>query len=117
MNTQDVSPATNAPIRHLICPDLEMHIEAPPPDAERRHGLRFARRLQGVMTADGRDYPVTCLDIGYGGIRVLAPNEAVVTAGANVGVRIDLGKRTFRDEFAVVGRESTAAGTMVHLAL
>ena len=105
------------PLRELICPSLEMPIEARPPGAERRQEHRFARILPGVLLTDAGETAVTCLDIGYGGVRVLAPTELELTRGTSVGVRINLGRRTFTDDYTVVESEPAPGGTTVHLRL
>lgn len=115
MTTHAASFASPRPIRELVCPDVEDPKTLDRPDEERRHAHRYPRRLPGSIILDEAEYPVTCLDIGYGGMLVDAPRTAKIASGDKVVVRIDLGGTSFQDEFSVVHTEHTAEGTTVHL--
>jgi hypothetical protein len=103
------------PIRRLVCPEIEEPISPREPHAERRRSHRYARRLPGVITARGQEYPITCTDISYGGIGVLAKGAPKVSRDDEVDVRIMLGTKAFRDEFSVVNSRSGPRGTHIHL--
>ncbi len=115
MSTHAASVAKPRPIRELVCPDVEDPKTRGRPHQERRRAHRYARRLPGRMILDEAEYPVTCLDIGYGGMLVDAPRTAKIASGDKVVVRIDVGGTSFQDEFSVVHTEHTAEGTTVHL--
>jgi hypothetical protein len=113
-----VSAAAKArSVRELIRPEIEEPAQALPPLAERRQCKRFARQMPAVLI-DGEAYhSVWCADIGYMGVKVVAPHELVLPAGKRVLVKIKQGLRSFQDEFRIVASENTAEGTALHLAL
>ncbi len=115
MTTHAALFASPRPIRELACPDVEDPKTRGRPDEERRQAHRYPRRLPGFLSLDETEFPVTCLDIGYGGMLVDAPPTAKIALGNKVVVRIDLGGTTFQDEFSVVHTEYRAEGTTVHL--
>ncbi|HNQ23964.1 MAG TPA: PilZ domain-containing protein [Phycisphaerae bacterium] len=118
MTTQQLSKyVQDGPIRQLICPDIEEPLPTTPASPERRAGYRYARHLPGTMTIGKADHRVTCLDIGYGGARVITSGCLQVAPGTPAELRITLGQRSYRDRFAVVQAEPVADGTAVHLAL
>ena len=117
MSLNETSTAVLRPIRELVCPDIEDSVDGSAPGDERRQSRRFTRRLPGAMIVKQAEYPVTCLDIGYGGMLLDAPHTANVALGDRVTVRIELGGKSFEDEFSVVRTERTATGMAVHLGL
>lgn len=104
-------------IRDLVCPEIEEPVIRRTEDSERRRSLRFARHLPGTLITGGQEHPITCVDVGYGGMRVIAPAKISVPAGRQVGVRVQLGSRSFGDVFSVIRTESTAESTAIHLGL
>jgi hypothetical protein len=104
-------------IRELVCPDIEEPLLRARVTPERRQCYRYARRLPGMMDTGTARHPVTCCDIGYGGIRVDTPGRVILEPGQRVTVRIDLHGRTFRDTFCVKQVNPAPEGTAVHLAL
>lgn len=117
MVEHEATSTSQRPIRELVCPDLEMPIETRKVREERRRHHRFTRRLPGALIVEDAAHPVTCVDIGYGGTQVVAPRRIRVNPGSRVALRIELGTRTFQDEFSVVGGECTTDRTTLHLAL
>ena len=123
MSAHEASSTVHRPIRELICPDLEepagsaQEREQSGVASERRKSHRYRRRLPGILVIDGSEHPVICCDIGYGGMRVIAPDAVRVAPGSRVVVRINLGTRSFTDELSVVNSEWTAEGTSMNLSL
>ena len=117
MATGEMASTKHRPIRELVCPDIEEPIGRPGPHGERRRFHRYARRLPGAMHIQGEEYPITCTDIGYGGVQVESRNTVNAAPGEPAAVQIRLGGRSFRDEFAVVQCDHTAGGTSIHLRL
>ena len=105
------------PIRELVCPEIEEPIDPSAPGTERRQSHRYARHLPGSLILGQAEYPVTCLDIGYGGMLVDAPRMAAVVSGDRAVIRIQLGNKSFQDEFSVVHTERAGQRTTIHLGL
>jgi hypothetical protein len=104
-------------VRELVCPDIEEPLLRERVTPERRQCYRYARRLPGTLLAVTNEHPVTCRDIGYGGIRVDVPGRVAIKPGQKVTVRIDLQDRTFRDTFCVKNVNPAPEGMALHLAL
>ena len=117
MVARGVSSLTCQPVRELVCPHLEEPNQRASGDPERRRNHRYARQLPGVLVLNGCEHPITCVDIGYGGIQVIAPPTLSVTHGTHVIVRFTRDGRSFQDEFSVVHCEHTSDGTVLHLGL
>ena len=105
------------PLRELICPAIEVPLQPLEQARERRQGHRFGRRLPGALEAGDTERQVTCLDIGFGGVKIVASESLTLAPGTPVTITIELGPRVFRDECAVVKCEATARGTVLHLRL
>ncbi len=103
-------------IRELVCPDIEEPLKQREIAQERRRSLRYARNLPGTLIVGEAEHPVTCKDIGYGGVRVVAPGTVKVPLGKRVEVRVELGERSFQDEFSVRRCAGTTDGTTLNLA-
>src|SRR5437016_679547 len=69
---------------------------------ERRAGDRFPCRLTGVLVAGGREFPVECLDISTGGMRLSSLRPIALNEGEKVNVRVRVDQQTFEETFAVV---------------
>jgi hypothetical protein len=117
MDEQQVTPIKERPIRELVVPGLEEPIQTAWGGEEWRRCYRFSRRLPAIMTTDRAKHEVTCVDIGYGGIRVVAPITVKVQPGERVTVCISRGSESYLDEFAVVDSQITGAGNSIHLSL
>ena len=105
------------PLRELVCPAIELPLQTLEAARERRQAHRFARRLPGALESGDAEREITCLDIGFGGVRIVAQDSLRLAPGTAVTVTIELGPRVFRDECAVVKCEATAQGTVLHLRL
>ena len=103
------------PIRQLVCPEIEEPVSPREQHEERRRAHRYARRLPGVISIRGRNYPITCMNISYGGIGVLTEDTPEVSQGDEAVVRILLGTKAFRDHFSVVDSRPVPQGTSIHL--
>lgn len=108
---------TQRPTRELVLSDLEEAAPTADVEQERRGSHRYVRQLPGVMTLEGTEHPVTCLDVGYGGLQVKASRRVRPARGHLAGIRINLGPQVYADTCRVVGAESTWRGTRVHLAV
>jgi hypothetical protein len=117
MDEQQLTSIKERPIRELVMPGLEEPIQTGWGGEEWRRCHRFSRRLPAIMTTGRTQHEVTCFDIGYGGIRVVAPSTVKVQPGEHVTVRIIRGSESYLDEFAVVDSEMTGAGNSIHLSL
>lgn len=118
MTTQEASTSTLHPIRELVWPEIERPIQRLDPENERRRYHRYARRgLPAALTVADQTHPVSCVDIGYGGMQVLAPNSAAIRPGQRVVVRVQQYTRTFQDELSVRHCQRMPNWTAVHLAL
>ena len=69
------------------------------------------------MTIDQAEHPVRCVDIGYGGIRVVAPAAVRPAPGKRAVVRFERGGQPYQDELSVVHSEPATDGTVVRLSL
>jgi hypothetical protein len=105
------------PIRELICPDIEEPIGGHERAHERRYGPRFARCLPGVLIIGGIEHPVTCVDIGPGGMGVFAPTAVRPPVGRHAVARIELNGRLFENTFSVAYGGRTADATAVRVGL
>ncbi len=117
MSTPKPEPVMERPIRDLICPGLETPIPHGDIGPEHRRCHRFARHLPATITADGVEDTATCVDIGYGGVGIVASNKTHVVPGQRVDLRIHLGNLDYHDEFSVVLSEHTAEGTKIRLSM
>ena len=117
MVTSTKSAIDYHPLRELVCPAIEMPLQSLEAARERRQAHRFARRLPGALESGDAEQRITCLDIGFGGVRVVASDSLRLEPGTTVTVTIELGPHVFRDECAVVKCEATAQGTVLHLRL
>lgn len=104
-------------IRELLCPAIEQPIAAAAAGAERRQYSRFARQLPGVLIDGDVYHSVWCVDVSYGGVKVLAPHGLDLAKGKRVLVKIKQGTRSFQDELLIVSTETTPQGTALHLAM
>jgi len=105
------------PIRRLVCPEIEEPIGDRDAFGERRQSHRYARKLPGRMNLGDKSVPITCVDIGYGGVGVVAPLGTPVSPGDQADIKIRLGARLFKDRFSIVHARATEEGTNVHLQL
>jgi hypothetical protein len=105
-------------IRDLIRPDVEAPIRPLGDQNERRHYHRYdGHDMPGELVTRVACIPVTCIDIGYGGVRVLTRSTASLRPGQRVLVRIPQYATTFTDEFSVRRTTRTPDGISIHLAL
>ena len=117
MAAHGTSLMARRPIRELVCPDIEEPIGGREPVHERRYGPRFARRLPGVLIIDGVEHPVTCVDIGSGGMGVVAPAAVRPNVGRHAVARIELNGRLFENTFSFAYGDRTADGTAIRVGL
>jgi len=104
-------------LRDMIVPEMEVPIDADRESGDRRQALRYERDLAGLLKIDDDEHPVRCLDIGYGGIRVVALDGVVPELGDLAEIEVCMGDDTFRDDCLVVETAPAREGTMIHLAM
>lgn len=105
------------PVRDMIDPLVAAPI---PPNAglrERRHAHRYAFRLPARLRLGESEYDVQCIDMGYGGMQLLAPNGVRPERGEHAVVTMRRGPYSYTDELDVVSAQPGLDGTMIHLAL
>jgi hypothetical protein len=117
MAIRDTSSMSCRPIRELVCPHIDEPVGAGQAGDERRRSYRYARRLPGTLVVDGMEHPVTCIDIGYGGMRVLVSGRMSLPVGERVVVRIRQSSQLYQDQLSVVKCKPAADETMIHLHL
>lgn len=115
MAIRDTSSMGCRPIRELVCPHIDEPVGAGQAGKERRRTYRYARRLPGTLVVDGMEHPVTCIDIGYGGMRVLVSGRMPLPVGERVVTRIRQGDQLYQDQLSVVACKPAAAETVIHL--
>ncbi len=117
MATEENGRSNKPPLGELVNPDLEVPISKGKHSHERRKSYRFTRSLSGKITTGDKEHPVTCLNIGYGGIHVFSPDDVQLDSGESVEVEVDLGTRTYKDHYSVCSSSHTDSGTDIHLRL
>jgi hypothetical protein len=84
----------------------------------RRGGNRYACKFAAILSVNGKEYPVECLEISKGGMRVKVHLLPQFKPGQLVHVRLRIGVQNFGDNFNVIRHTRTAQGTTnVHLRL
>jgi len=101
----------------MILPEIEKPLAAAALGPEQRKCSRYARQLPGVLIDGDVYHSVWCVDVGYGGVKVVSPHGLTLAKGKRVLVKIKQGARSFQDEFLVVSMETTPEGTALHLAM
>jgi hypothetical protein len=104
-------------VHEMLHPAIESPIPSPTAVLERRQCSRFARQLPGVLIDGDVYHSVWCVDVGYGGVKVVSPQTLDLAEGKRVLVKIKQGARSFQDEFLIVSAKATPEGTALHLAM
>jgi hypothetical protein len=114
MNTALMS---QRPIRELIDFVVEGHLVHRRSQLERRRFLRYSRTFPATLVVDGAEHQAGCVDLSYGGARLMADADLEVRRGDRVQVRICRNGQSFQDRYSVVSAQNTGDGTSVHLTL
>lgn len=106
------------PIRDLIWPDVEQPLPMRSGGEERRRYHRYPRDgcYASLLLSDVA-HIVRCVDLGYGGLRVIAPPETPLSLRQHVQIRMNRWARTFEDRYSVRAVAPARDGIAVHLAL
>lgn len=105
------------PVRELVSVESEEPIKGVEVLHERRQGHRFARSLPGSAVLHGEEHAVTCMDIGYSGMKITVPSKVAPARDDQVIVTIEMGGRSYRDRYYIVHWEPTSDGTAIHLSM
>jgi hypothetical protein len=117
MITQQAERTTFHPFRDMIDPQVEQPIETANIQPDRRRYQRYARRLPCTLVTHAGEHAATCLDVGYGGIRLSTRDSVEVDKGSRVAACVKLGVSSFEDWFTVADARVTDGGTTLHLRL
>jgi len=117
MITQQAERTTFHPFRDMIDPEVERPIETATVQPERRRYQRYARRLPCTLVTHAAEHAATCVDVGYGGIRLSTRASVEVDKGSRVAACVKLGVSNFEDWFTVANARVTDSGTTLHLRL
>ena len=112
-----LEPLHARPMVELVDREVLESISGTMDPDERRQGKRYPLNLPAVMTVDGTDYAVACLDVGDGGIMLLTSHTVSAAQGARVTVRTRIEGQLFQTECQVVNVEKTPQGTILNLSV
>ncbi len=115
MSSLSATEETPQPLRDLLDPAIEEPARTYDMGTERRKGNRYSRRLSGVLRFADQVHPITCQDVSYGGLRVLAPTNVRIDPGERVLVNLRQGTRLCQDECTVVHSEHKGYAIAIHL--
>ncbi len=105
-----------SPLRSLVDPHTDAPIRTQCRQ-NRRHGHRFPCRIEARMQIGQSECEVECVDVGYEGVKVLAPDDMRPAPGVEVLVTAQTDAGLFGDNLVVTNTEQAAEGTLIHFRL
>ena len=105
-----------SPLRTLVDPSRDLPLPTEGHHA-RRHSLRYPCRAAARLRMERSVRDVRIMDVGYGGVCVLAPGDVRPLPGLEAQVTSRTASGVYGDDLVVVDTETRTEGTVIRFKL